>query len=184
MVWWPLEKFLFFSKGSCILGDHPHYLLMHIQSCSSTNNSVQKSTSRAIPSRFSRGKKLKPSCEKIITTATVNTCAHPVCIDWFRGLLSWSEQSYKQLFQDMAFPCRWLIQVQWGRRGGLRLWAVSVNHTVLPHRRHLSPNTKGFSPWGTLKPISSLTCNPSRSTKNSNVERYHIYFLCKRRRIF
>uniref|UniRef100_A0A8C2XGU9 Heparan-sulfate 6-O-sulfotransferase n=1 Tax=Cyclopterus lumpus TaxID=8103 RepID=A0A8C2XGU9_CYCLU len=33
--------------------------------------------------------------------------------------------------------------------------------------RHLSPNTKGFSPRGTLKPISALTCNPSRSTKKN-----------------
>lgn len=90
--------------------------------------------------------------------------------------------SSKQLFQHktVAFPCRWLIQVRCGGRGGIRLWAVSVNHTVLPHRRHLSPNTKGFSPGGTLKPISSLTCNPSRSTKSSLVERYHIHFLCKR----
>ena len=88
----------------------------------------------------------------------------------------------EQLFQHktVAFPCWWLIQVRWGRRGGIRLWAVSVNHTVLPHRRHLSPNTKGFSPRGTLKPISSLTCNPSRSTKSSLVERYHIHFLYQR----
>lgn len=32
---------------------------------------------------------------------------------------------------------------------------------------------------GTLKPISSLTCNPSRSTKSSTAECYHIHFLCK-----
>lgn len=100
------------------------------------------------------------------------------------ALLKWEkgELCSKQLFQHktVAFPCRWLIQVQWGGRGGIRLWAVSVNHTVLPHRRHLSPNTKGFSPRGTLKPISSLTCNPSRSTKSSIVECYHIHFLCKR----
>lgn len=100
------------------------------------------------------------------------------------ALLKWEkrELSSKQLFQHktVAFPCRWLIQVRWGRRGGIRLWALSVNHTALPHRRHLSPNTKGFGPWGTLKPISSLTCNPSRSTKSSIVECYHIHFLCKR----
>lgn len=30
---------------------------------------------------------------------------------------------------------------------------------------------------GTVKPISSLTCNPSRSTKSSIVECYHIHFL-------
>lgn len=66
------------------------------------------------------------------------------------------------------------------RRERRRLWAVSVNHTVLPHRRHLSPNTKGFSPQGTLKPISSLTCNPSRSTESSAVECYHIHLFCER----
>lgn len=76
-----------------------------------------------------------------------------------------------------AFPCRWLIQVQ---RGGIRLWALSVNHTALPRRRHLSPNTKGSAPQGTLKPISPLTCNPSRSRKNRIVESYHIHFRCKR----
>ena len=100
-------------------------------------------------------------------------------------LLQWerSESSSKQLVQlkTVAFPCRWLIQVQCGGRGGIRLWAVSVNHTVLPHRKHLSPNTKGSSPWGTLKPISSLTCNPSSSIKSSIVERYHIHFLCTER---
>ena len=50
----------------------------------------------------------------------------------------------------VAFPWRWLIQVQWTGKGGIRLWAVFLNHTVLPHRRHLSPNTKGFRPQGTL----------------------------------
>lgn len=89
--------------------------------------------------------------------------------------------SSKQLFglKTAAFPCRWLIQVQRGGRGGLRLWALSVNHTALPHRRHLSPNTKGCAPQGTLKPISSLTCNPSGSSKNRIVESYHIHFLCE-----
>lgn len=89
--------------------------------------------------------------------------------------------SSKQLFwlRTAAFPCRWLIQVQRGGRGGIRLWALSVNHTALPHRRHLSPNTKGCAPQGTLKPISSLTCNPSRSRKNRIVESYHIHFLCE-----
>lgn len=84
----------------------------------------------------------------------------------------------KQLFwlKTAAFPCRWLIQVQWGGRGGIRLWALSVNHTALRRRRHLSPNTKGSAPQGTLKPISSLTCNPSRSRKNRIVESYHIHF--------
>lgn len=84
----------------------------------------------------------------------------------------------KQLFglKTAAFPCRWLIQVQWGGRGGIRLWALSVNHTALRRRRHLSPNTKGSAPRGTLKPISSLTCNPSRSRKNRIVESYHIHF--------
>lgn len=66
--------------------------------------------------------------------------------------LSWErrELSSKQLFQHktVAFPCRWWIQVRCGGRGGIRLRATSVNHTVLPHRRHLSPNTKGFSPRG------------------------------------
>lgn len=84
----------------------------------------------------------------------------------------------KQLFwlKTAAFPCRWLIQVQWAGRGGIRLWALSVNHTALRRRRHLSPNTKGSAPQGTLKPISSLTCNPSRSRKNRIVESYHIHF--------
>lgn len=92
--------------------------------------------------------------------------------------------SSKQLFQHhtVAFPCRWLIQVRRAGRGEIRLWALSVNHTALPHRRHLSPNTKGFSPGGTLKPISALTRNPSRPTKSSIVERHHIHFLCKRER--
>lgn len=90
--------------------------------------------------------------------------------------------SYKQLFwlKTAAFPCRWLIQVQQGGRGGIRLWALSVNHTALPCRRHLSPNTKGSAPQGTLKPISSLTYNPSRPRKNRIVESYHIHFLCER----
>lgn len=70
--------------------------------------------------------------------------------------------------------------MQRGGRGGIRLWALSVNHTALPRRRHLSPNTKGSAPQGTLKPISSLTCNPSRSRKNRIVESYHIHFLCER----
>lgn len=112
-----------------------------------------------------------------------------ICI---HGALKWVLQhqwgkrklSSKQLFQHhaVAFPCRWLIQVRRGGRGEIRLWALSVNHTALPHRRHLSPNTKGFGPQGTLKPISALTCNPSRSTKSSIVECNHIHFLCKRGR--
>lgn len=69
--------------------------------------------------------------------------------------------------------------MQRGGRGGIRLWALSVNHTALPHRRHLSPNTKGCAPQGTLKPISPLTSNPSRSRKNRIVESYHIHFLCE-----
>lgn len=91
------------------------------------------------------------------------------------------EFTSKQLFwlKTAAFPCRWLIQVQWGGRGGIRLWALSVNHTALLRRRHLSPNTKGSAPQGTLKPISSLTCNPSRSRKNRIVESYHIHFFLR-----
>lgn len=69
--------------------------------------------------------------------------------------------------------------MQWGGRGGIRLGALSVNHTALPHRRHLSPHTKDCALQGTLKPISLLTCNPSRSRKNRIVEFYHIHFLCE-----
>lgn len=91
------------------------------------------------------------------------------------------EKFWLRLFwlRTAAFPCRWLIQVQRGGRGGIRLWALSVNHTALPHRRHLSPNSKGCAPQGTLKPISPLTCNPSRPRKNRIVESYHIHFLCE-----
>lgn len=108
-----------------------------------------------------------------------------VGLKWVLGTKQGGEReslSSKQLFQHhtVAFPCRWLIQVRRAGRGEIRLWALSVNHTALPHRRHLSPNTKGFSPGGTLKPISALTRNPSRSTKSSIVERHHIHFLCKR----
>lgn len=75
---------------------------------------------------------------------------------------------------DDGFRCG--VEGEEGSGFGLRPLITLYYHTGGIYHQTPKASVHG----GTLKPISSLTCNPSSSTKSSIVERHHIHFLCKR----